>query len=115
MDLVILYGSECWTVKKMDEKRVHVAEMRMLRWMCGVIRMDKVRNEYIRGSLKVVPVTEKLKGNRLSWYGQVKRRDEMHVTKRNLNLQVDGWRGRGRPNPARRITLFLFILFIYLF
>ncbi|KAJ8709025.1 hypothetical protein PYW07_008851 [Mythimna separata] len=94
---VIMYGSECWAVKKTDEKRLHVAEMRMLRWMCGVTRMDKVRNEYIRGSLKVAPVTEKLKGNRLSWYGHVKRRDEMHVTKRVMNLHVDGWRGRGRP------------------
>ena len=46
----------------MDEKRLHVVEMRMLRWMCGVTRMDEVRNEYIRGSLKVVPVTEKIKG-----------------------------------------------------
>ena len=40
----------------------------MLRWMCGVTRMDRVRNEYIRGSLNVAPLTEKLKGNCLSWY-----------------------------------------------
>ncbi|CAH0703262.1 unnamed protein product [Spodoptera exigua] len=65
---VLLYGSECWALKKTDEKRLHVAEMRMLRWMCGVTRMDKVRNEYIRGSLKVAPVTEKLQGNRWSWW-----------------------------------------------
>ncbi|KAJ8715796.1 hypothetical protein PYW07_010278 [Mythimna separata] len=62
-----------------------------------VWRMDKVRNEYIRGSLKVAPVIEKLKGNRLSWYGHVKRRDETHVTKRVLSLHVDGWKGRERP------------------
>ncbi|KAJ8734232.1 hypothetical protein PYW07_014783 [Mythimna separata] len=81
----------------MDEKRLHVAEMRMLRWMCGVTRMDKVRNKCIRGSFKVAPVTEKVEENRLFWYGHVKRRDETHVTKRVLNLHVDGWRGRGRP------------------
>ncbi|KAJ8704761.1 hypothetical protein PYW08_012081 [Mythimna loreyi] len=93
----VLYGSECWAMKKTDEKRLHVAEMRMLRWMCGVTRMDKVRNEYIRESLKVAPETEKLKGNRLSWYGHVKRRDEKHVTKKAMRINVDGWRGRGRP------------------
>ncbi|KAJ8720942.1 hypothetical protein PYW08_006407 [Mythimna loreyi] len=59
--------------------------------------MDKVRNGHIRGSLKVAPVTEKLKENRLSRSGHVKRRDETHVTKRVLSLHVDGWRGRGRP------------------
>jgi hypothetical protein len=37
---------------KKDERKLHVAEMRMLRWMCGGTRMDKLRNEYIRGSLK---------------------------------------------------------------
>jgi hypothetical protein len=55
---------------------MYLAEMRMLKWMCGVTRMDKVRNEYIRGSLKVAPITEKLKRNRLSWYRHVTRREE---------------------------------------
>ncbi|KAJ8710865.1 hypothetical protein PYW08_009380 [Mythimna loreyi] len=38
---VLLYGSECLAVKKMDEKRLHAAEMRMLRLMCGVTRSEK--------------------------------------------------------------------------
>ncbi|CAK1591295.1 unnamed protein product [Parnassius mnemosyne] len=29
---VVMYGSECWAVKKMDENRLHANEMRMLRW-----------------------------------------------------------------------------------
>ena len=83
--------------KLLDEKRLHVAEMRMLRWMCGVTRMDKARNTFIRGSLKVAPVTEKIKGSRRSCYGHVMRRDEIHVAKRVMSMNVDGWRGRGRP------------------
>jgi hypothetical protein len=59
---VAMYGSDCWGMKKKDERKLHVAEMRMLRWMCGVTRMDKVRNEYIKGSLKVAPITEKQRG-----------------------------------------------------
>ena len=94
---VVLYGSDCWAVTKMDEKRLHEAEMRILRWMCGMTRMDKARNECTRGRLKVAPVTEKVKGNRLSWYGHVQRRDETHVSKGVMNINVDGWRGRRKP------------------
>jgi hypothetical protein len=33
---------------------------------CGVTRMDRIRNEYIWGSLKVAPVFEKMRSNRLT-------------------------------------------------
>jgi hypothetical protein len=29
--------------------------------------MDIIRNEYIRGSLNVAPVTEEMRSNRLAW------------------------------------------------
>ena len=33
--LTMLYGSECWAIKKIYIQKVCVAKMRMLRWMCG--------------------------------------------------------------------------------
>lgn len=45
--------------------------------------MDKISNEYIRGSL-----TEKLKRNRRIWYGHVKKRDEMHVMRRVMETNA---------------------------
>ena len=49
----MLYRSETWAVKKAQEQKMNVAEMRMLRWLCGVTRRDKIRNEMIRGTVKV--------------------------------------------------------------
>jgi hypothetical protein len=94
---VVLYGSECWATKVRDERRQHVTKMRMLRWMCGVTRMGRIRNEYIRGRLKLEPVTEKMRSKRLAWYGHVMRRDESHITKRVMSMNVDGHLRRDRP------------------
>jgi hypothetical protein len=65
--LVVLYGSEYWATKMRDKRRLHVVVMRMLRWMCGVTRIDRIRNEYIKGSLKLAPVTKKMRSNSLVW------------------------------------------------
>ena len=56
----MVYGAETWAVKKAHEKKMEVAEMKMLRWMCGVTRLDKIRNEKIRGSAKVGEISKKV-------------------------------------------------------
>ena len=41
-DGAFVYGAETWAVKKVHKKKIDVAEMAMLRWMCGVTRLDKI-------------------------------------------------------------------------
>ncbi|CAG5015438.1 unnamed protein product [Parnassius apollo] len=62
---VLTYGSEVWPVLELQRQFLNVKEMNMLRWMCGVTRKDHVRNTYIRGSLYVRDIADKLKENRL--------------------------------------------------
>ena len=93
----MLYGAETWPIKKEQERRMEVSEMRMLRWMCGVTRSDKIRNEWIRGTVKVVEVSKKAQERRLKWFGHVMRREDEYVGKRVMNMKVEGGRGRGRP------------------
>ena len=92
----MLYGSECWAVRKCDEQKVHVAEMKMLRWAGGVTRLDRIRNDYIRGTFKVTQIQDKMRESRLRWYGHVMRRNEDHMTRRVMSIE-DGVRSRGRP------------------
>jgi len=42
-----------------------VAEMRMLRWMCGNTRGEKMRNEDIHTKIGVPPIEEKMRENHL--------------------------------------------------
>ena len=44
----MLHGVECWPTKIRHVQQLSVAEMRMLRWICGHTRMNRVRNDDIR-------------------------------------------------------------------
>lgn len=50
---IMLYGSECWTMKKVVTSRMNVVKMSMLRWMRGKIWKDKIRDEEVRRNQKV--------------------------------------------------------------
>ena len=76
---------------------MNVAEMKMLRWMCGVTRKDRIRNEKIRGTVKVGEISKKMQERRLNWYGHVMRRDDNYVGRRVLAMEVPGKRKRGGP------------------
>ncbi len=56
--------------------------MRMLRWMCGKIRQDKIRNEVIRERVGVASIVEKMVENRFRWFGYVERRSVDFVVRR---------------------------------
>lgn len=60
-------------VKKQHTQRMSVAEMRLLRRMSSVARKNQLKNEFIRNRLGVIPISDKLRKNRLKWYGHVLR------------------------------------------
>ena len=93
----MMYGAETWAVKKTQEKKLDVAEMRMLRWMSGVTKLYRIRNEIIRGTTKVGEISKKVQESRLKWYGHVLRRQDEYVGKRVMAMEVPGNRTRGRP------------------
>ncbi|KAF3658233.1 putative protein ASPARTIC PROTEASE IN GUARD CELL 1-like [Capsicum annuum] len=94
---VMLYGAECWPVKRFYIQKLRVVEMRMFCWMCGLIRWDKVRNEIIREKMRVTSVEDKMREGRLRWFGHVMRRDAGAPVRRCERLALDGFRSRGRP------------------
>ena len=74
----MLYGAKCWPTKIRHVQQLSVAEMHMLRWICGHTRMDRVRNDDIRDRLGVGPIEEKLIQHRLRWLGHVQRNLQKH-------------------------------------
>ena len=47
-----------------------------VRWMSGVTKMDRIRDERIRGSTKVGEISKKVQESRLKWHGHVLRRED---------------------------------------
>ena len=85
------------TQEESTRKKLDVAEMRMSRWMSGVAKLDRIRNERIRGTTKVGEISKKVQESRLKWYGHVLRREDEYVGKRVMAMEIPGKRRRGRP------------------
>ena len=75
-----MYGADTWAAKKAQEKK-----------------LDRIRNERIRGTTKVGEISKKVQESRLKWYGHVLRREYECVGKRVMGMEVPGNRRRGRP------------------
>ena len=53
--------------------------------MCGVTKLDKIRNERIRGTKKVGEITQKVQERRLKWFAM--RRGEHYVGRREMLMK----------------------------
>ncbi|KAK3540827.1 hypothetical protein QTP86_002365 [Hemibagrus guttatus] len=93
----MLYGLETVSLRKRQESELEVAELKMLRFSLGVTRLDRIRNEYIRGTAHVGRLGDKVREARLRWFGHVQRRDSEYIGRRMLDMGLPGRRQRGRP------------------
>ncbi|KAF3664633.1 putative zinc transporter 4, chloroplastic-like [Capsicum annuum] len=75
--------------------KMKVEEMRMLRWMYGCTRKDRIRNEAIRDKVGVALVEAKMMEARLRWVGHVMRRSTDAIVRRCERLIRDGFKYLG--------------------
>ena len=95
---VLLYGSECWAMRKKDKARLERNDRAMLRWICGVKISDRVSVDSLYQRLEIAPLTTLLRSRRLRWFGYVSRSDSWINQCRNLD--ATGKRGKGVPHKS---------------
>jgi len=72
----MLHGSETWPIRKENEVALQRAEMRIVRWMCGVKLQDRVPSKGLRERLGLDDIISVLQQNRLRWYGHVLQKED---------------------------------------
>ena len=92
----MLYGMEKVAVTKGQERKMEVAEMKMLRFSQGKTRLDRIENAVIRGRVIMGELVGKIRESRLRLFGHVERREDSYVGRRVQALQT-GRRRRGSP------------------
>ena len=53
-----MYGSETWSPRKAEQNLLETTEMRMLRWMMGIKRIEKIRTEETRARPGVANISK---------------------------------------------------------
>ena len=76
---VMVYWADTFPVKREQEKKLHVPEMKMLSLMCINSKLSRVWNERIRDTAKMDEMSNKMQETGLKWYGDVIGRAEGHV------------------------------------
>ena len=86
------FGSEAWVLKKREEQRLEATQMKLLRHLLGITKLDKEKNQCIRGKTGAQNIVEEIKLPE-----KVQRMDTNRIPKQALRYRRKGRRNIGRP------------------
>ena len=77
----LLYGSESWTLRSRQERRLNSFHMRCLRRILGISWRDKVTNNAVLERTGIPTMFTLLKQRRMRWLGHVCRMEDGRIPK----------------------------------
>jgi hypothetical protein len=92
------FGSEDWVLKKKrDEKRLEIAQMKCLRHLLEITKLDKVKNQSIGEKTGAQNTEKEMKQYQQKWLQHIQRMDTNRLPKQALHYRPKGQRNLGRP------------------
>ena len=61
------FGSEAWVLKKREEQRLEAAQMKFLSHLLGITKLDKEKNQCIRGKTGAQSIVKEIKQYQEKW------------------------------------------------
>jgi len=94
---VLLYGSETWTIKASDARRITAAEMKYMRRTAWCTWTDYKTNAQTAKELKITQIFDKLLEHKRSWIQHVNRILRNTLPRVMKYYSPNGRRNHGRP------------------
>ena len=102
---VLLYGSETWTIKARDARRITAAEMKYMRRTAVYTWTDYKTNTQIAKELKITSILDKLLEYKRNWIQHVNRMSRNRLPRVMKHYSPPGRRNHGRPLKRLLVTL----------
>jgi hypothetical protein len=99
------FGSEVWVLKKREEQRLEAAQMKFLRQLLGLIKLDKEKNQCIREKTGAQNIVQEIKQYQKKWLQYVQKMDTNRIPRQVLRYRPVGRRNVGRPKKRWRDQL----------
>jgi 2-keto-3-deoxy-L-rhamnonate aldolase RhmA len=91
------FGSEVWVLKKRDKQHLEAAQMKFLRQLQGITKLDKEKNESIREKTGAQNIIKEIKQYQQKWRQHVQKMDKNRLPRQALHYRPNGQRNIGRP------------------
>ena len=92
------FGSEAWLLKKREEQHLEAAQMKFLKHLLGITKLDKEKNQCIREKTSAQNIVKEIRQYQKKWLQHVQRMDTNRITKQNdIDQKDEGtWDNRRR-------------------
>ena len=96
------FGNEAWVLKKREKQRLEAAQMKFLRHLLGITKLDKGINQYIREKTGAQNIVKEIKQYQEKWLQHVQRMDTNRITKQALQYKPKGRRKNFVSRPRKK-------------
>jgi len=81
------FGSEAWVLKKREEQRLEAAQMKFLKHLIGITKLDKEKDQCIRQKMGAQNIVKEIKQYQKKWLQHVQKMDTKKLPKQALQYK----------------------------
>ena len=80
------FGNEAWVLRKREERRLEAAQVKFLRHLLRITKLDKEKNQCIREKTGAQNIVKEIKQYQVKWLQHVQRMDINRLLNKHYNI-----------------------------